>query len=257
MRDVEPYSALAAGYDLIMEHVEYEEWAGLVFELLETWGEGIGTVLELGCGTGSLALELQPLGDYRYIGTDRVESMLAVARAKARFDGADIRFEVADFTDFRMESPVDAVLLLFDGLNYLLETEGITRLLSCVFGALRPGGLFIFDLSTPANSLNNAEYFEDEGGEDEFSYRRMSRYDAESRIHATTFEFESQGQAFREVHLQRAYELDDIRPLVDAAGFETLAVLDGFTHDEATFETERAHWVVRRPIAPSPPSTAL
>lgn len=241
------YRALAAGYDLVMEHVEYEDWAELVQSLLKRWGEDVETILELGCGTGSLALALQPLGDYRYAGTDRVEEMLKVAREKADLEGAEIQFEQADFTDFAVDVPVDAVLLLFDGINYLLEPEPIVRVMDCVYAALKPGGLFVFDLSTPANSINNAAYFDDEGEEDEFSYRRRSSYDAATRLHHTTFNLVIEGESYREEHVQRAWEIEAIRPLVEAAGFEVVALLDGFESRPATADTERAHWVVRRP----------
>lgn len=242
------YRALAAGYDLVMEHVDYEDWAEFVQGLLERWGDGVETILELGCGTGSLALALQPLGDYRYAGTDRIEEMLDVAREKAAFEGAEIQFEQADFTDFAVDIQVDAVLLLFDGINYLLEPEPISRMLACAFAALRPGGLFVFDLSTPANSINNADYFDDEGEEDAFSYRRRSSYDAAKRLHRTTFDLVIEGESYREEHIQRAWEIDEIRPLVAAAGFEILALLDGFERRPATAATERVHWVVRRPV---------
>ncbi len=250
--EVPAYRALAAGYDLVMEHVEYDEWAGYVHELLQDFGDGVESILELGCGTGSLSLALQPLGAYRYAGTDRVEEMLHVAREKAGMEGADIDFQAADFTDFAVDRPVDALLLLFDGINYLTGETALRDLFGCAFRALRPGGMFVFDLSTPANSINNAEYFDDEGEEDGFRYRRRSAFDAATNLHRTTFDLEIEGERYREVHLQRAWPIEEVRPLVLESGFEILAVLDGFDRDPAGPDTERAHWVVRRPRGGTP-----
>ena len=132
---VPPYSVLAAGYDVVMEHVEYDLWADYVHELIETHRPGAETVLELACGTGSLAFELQPLGPYRYAGTDGSEDMIRVARAKADVYGADVQFEVADFTNFRVDTPVDVLILLYDGLNYLLEEDRIRDLFRCAYDA--------------------------------------------------------------------------------------------------------------------------
>lgn len=258
MTPTPPYTALAAGYDLVMAHVEYDAWAEYVLDLLDRHAPRTASVLELGCGTGTLALELQarapaftgrPRG-FRYLGTDGSEAMIRVARAKARLAGrqaGDLRFEVADFTAFAVPEPFDAALLLFDGLNYLLEPEPIAALLAQVHAALRPGGVFLVDQSTPANSLHNAPYFEDEGAADAFAYVRTSRYDPASRLHTTTFELTVEGKAFREEHVQRAYDREEVEALVAASPLEVVAAYDGFTLEPPHADSERIHWVLRRP----------
>jgi SAM-dependent methyltransferase len=249
-REMPPYSVLAAGYDVVMEHVDYAFWAEYVHGLIRAFHPEAQTVLELGCGTGSLALELAPRGPYRYAGTDAVPEMIRVARAKAEMAGADLQFEVADFTNYRVGTPVDVVLLLYDGLNYLLETDPIRSLFRCTYDALKPGGLFLFDQSTPANSENNEALFEDAGAYDAFRFRRRSRYDRETRLHTTTFELTVTGRSFLETHVQKAYTPGEIRALVEEAGFEVAAAYDGFSQREADEDSERIHWVVHRPAAP-------
>jgi len=253
-----PYSALAAGYDLVMEHVDYALWADHVLDLLESFAPDATALLELGCGTGTLALEIQEHapeftgrpGGFRYLGTDAAERMVAVAREKARYVGrraGDLRFDVADFTTFAVDEPFDAVLLLYDGLNYLLEEAQIAALLARVHDALRPGGVFILDQSTPANSINNAAYFTDEGEADGFAYARRSHYDAEARLHTTEFDLTVQGETFHERHVQRAYTLEEVRAVVAASPLAEAAAFDEFSLEPATAETERVHWVLRRP----------
>jgi SAM-dependent methyltransferase len=253
-----PYSALAAGYDLVMEHVDYALWAEHILDLLESFAPETMSLLELGCGTGTLALEVQahareftgrPAG-FRYLGTDAAEPMVRVAREKARYAGrqaGDLRFDVADFTAFTVEEAFDAVLLLYDGLNYLLEEGQIAALLARVHDALRPGGVFVLDQSTPANSINNKPYFTDEGEADAFAYVRRSHYDREARIHTTEFDLTVQGETYHERHVQRAYTLGEIRALIAASPLEEAAAFDGFSFEPATEETERVHWVLRRP----------
>ena len=243
---VPPYSVLSAGYDVVMAHVDYQLWAEYVHGLLRRHAPAARDVLELGCGTGSFALALQSLGDYRYAATDRSEEMLHVARAKAELEGADVQFEVADFTDFRADPPVDAIVLLYDGLNYLLEMEQVTAVLRCAFTSLRPGGIFLFDVSTPANSENNAAYFEDRGEESEFSYVRTSRYDRDRRLHVTRFELTVSGTSSVEEHVQRAYAMEEIEALVAETGWEEAHAYDGFSTAPATGRTERIHWVLKK-----------
>ncbi len=246
-KSVSPYSALAAGYDVVMEHVDYAFWADYAHRLLTQHHPGVRTVLELGCGTGSLALELQPLSDYRYAATDAVPEMIRVARAKAELQNAPIQFAVADFTDFRTDPPVDALVLLYDGMNYLLEAAAVLDLFRCAFDALTPGGLFLFDQSTPTNSINNEPYFEDVNETEGFAYRRLSRYDRERRRHVTAFELTVEGETYREEHVQRAYTFAEIQALLRQTDFEALAAYHNFSMRPATEASERIHWVLRLP----------
>lgn len=248
-----PYSALAEGYDFVMRHVDYEGWAAHAHGLLQRHRPGARRLLELGCGTGALALCLQPLGPYRYTATDASAAMIRRARAKAQAAAeADVAFAVADFTSLRLidvgaEAPFDAAVLLYDGLNYLLEEEAVAALFAGVARALRPGGVFLFDQSTPANSLGNADHFGDEGERDGFAFVRRSRYDAEARLHTTTFEVTRAGATTRERHVQRAYAPREIRALLDASPLEAVAAYDGFSKGPALEGSERVHWIARRP----------
>lgn len=245
--DTAPYSALAVGYDLVMQHVEYDVWAAYVHRLLGNHGRNIETVLELGCGTGSLALQLQPLGDYEYIGTDRSPQMIRVARIKAEDAGETLRFEQLDFTSYEVSRPVDAVILLYDGLNYLLEPEHVRSMMASTRDALRPGGVFCFDQSTPHNSVRHGKEFEDAGEADGFAFIRHSHYDPETRLHTTTFDITIDDRHYHEEHVQRAYTVDEVRRIVEAVGFEPVAAYDNFSFDSATSSSARVHWVARRP----------
>lgn len=240
-----PYSALAAGYDFVMRHVDYEGWAAYAHHLLQKHHAGARDLLELGCGTGALARHLQPLGPYRYTATDGSAAMIRRARQEAC--ATDVAFGVADFAAFRTEDPVDAVVLLYDGLNYLLREEAVAALFACAARALRPGGVLLFDQSTPLNSLNNAEYFEDEGAREGFAFVRRSYYDAEARLHTTTFEVTRGGRTVCERHVQRAYTPREIRALLDASPLQAVAAYDGFTEAPAVEGSERVHWIARRP----------
>jgi SAM-dependent methyltransferase len=245
--EVLPYSAIAPGYDLIMEHVSYEHWAVFTDKLLHDVHPNPHRILELGCGTGSFAVALQPLRDYDYLGTDRSPEMIAQARRKAEAARIPARFEVQDFTRYAVERPFDASILLYDGLNYVLEPAGLDALFACTFAALSPGGVFFFDQSTPTNSINNEAFFEDEGEADDFTYVRGSHYDRASRLHTTTFEVRAGGQSYFEKHVQRAYTVAEVKAPVERAGFEVVSAFDGFTTEAATDRSERIHWVIRRP----------
>ena len=125
-------------------------------------------------------------------------------------------------------------------------SKRVKALLRCAYASLKPGGLFLLDQSTPANSINNADYFEDEGRAPHFTYLRRSQYDEASRLHTTTFDLSIGGEHFHEQHVQRAYDIGEIRALVLATSFDEVAAYDDFSTAPATEASERIHWVLRR-----------
>lgn len=244
MSEVPAYSRLAAGYDAVMAHVDYEVWAEHIHEMLRRHAPRTRSILELGCGTGAFARALQPLGTYDYRATDGSDAMIAVARQRA--GDRPIAFSVADFLDPIVGPPADAILLLYDGLNYLLELEEVATLFEHVHDALAPGGVFIVDQSTPANSLNHADGFDDAGETDAFTYVRSSAYDPDRRLHTTTFRLTDPSGEILETHVQRAYEMQEIARLLEASRLDIVAAYDDFELAPADASTERIHWVARR-----------
>jgi SAM-dependent methyltransferase len=257
-------AALAEAYETVMAHVDYPRWASYAHDLLQAHASpkrgplGPRRLLELGCGTGALARHLQPRGPYRYLATDASEAMLDVARRKARAQSLPLRFQPARFTRVaddlaEGEAPFDAALLLYDGLNYLLEERRVRRLLAEVARVLRPGGLFLFDHATPANSADGPdpfEYegvFEDERFEDacEGRYWRTSRYDPGARLHHTTFELSGPAGSRTERHVQRVYDPGEVRALLHRSPLAPVAAYDGLTTDPATPQSHRVHWLAR------------
>lgn len=244
MSEVPAYSHLAAGYDAVMAHVDYEAWAEHIHTMLRRHAPRTRSILELGCGTGAFARTLQPLGDYAYRATDGSEAMIAVARQRTL--DLPISFSVANFLDPIDGPPADAILLLYDGLNYLLELAEVATLIRHVHDALAPGGVFIVDQSTPANSLNHTDGFDDAGETEAFTYVRSSAYDSERRLHTTTFRLTGAEGESTETHVQRAYAMDEIERVLEASPLEIVAAYDEFDLVPADVSTERIHWIARR-----------
>jgi SAM-dependent methyltransferase len=246
-----PYDALAEGYDAVMAHVDYDRWAAYLHMLIRRHADAPERVLELGGGTGSLAVRLQPLGDYDYLLTDGSEAMLDRARRKVAGADRPIRCAQAEFTAFTpasigLDPLADAAVCVYDGLNYLLDVDALAAFFERVHDALRPGGIAVVDQSTPANSEERNDDFVDEGSRDDFSYVRESHYDPDTRRHETIFTLTVDGQHRTERHVQRAYARTEVLTLIDASPLSVEAAYDAFTTDPAHDESYRVHWVLRR-----------
>jgi SAM-dependent methyltransferase len=92
--------------------------------------------------------------------------MCRIARARARAAGAAVRVLRADMRTFRLPAPVDLVLCEFASLNHVPARRDLARVARAVMRALRPGGLFLFDVNTPLSlkeQYAGTYWFEDPG----------------------------------------------------------------------------------------------
>ena len=256
MKSVRPYSELARVYDAVMDHVEYDAWADYILHLMDSWDAARNTdtqphprsVLELGAGTGLLTLELLDQSNVHMTATDASEDMLKLAASRLDEFPERSSVQVLDFANgwAAMDGSFDVILLLFDGFNYLLDESQVGTMLQGVADHLNDGGLFVFDQSTPHNSINNAEFFEDEGELEGAEYVRRSSFDEERNLHTTEFDIQTQDGSFHETHVQRAWTMEETNALLKAVPLSLVAAYDGFSLDPAESESERIHWVLRR-----------
>ncbi len=109
----------------------------------------LGRHLDLGCGTGTLAILMAEAG-WKVIGLDLSEAMLAQAKQKAQDAGQAVEFVQQDMRHLRVAEPVNLVTAFYDTLNHLLFAEDVEATFRGVARALVPGGLFVFDVNTEA-----------------------------------------------------------------------------------------------------------
>ncbi len=98
-------------------------------------------VLDICCGTGYLAALLETRG-FRVTGVDDSPEMIRYARENAPRS----EFLLADATDFRLPAEFDAAVSTFDSLNHLLSCDALLAAFRNAAAALKPGGLFGFDM---------------------------------------------------------------------------------------------------------------
>jgi SAM-dependent methyltransferase len=115
-------------------------------EDLGLWRElaGAGPVLDLGCGTGRVALDLAARG-VPVVGLDRDAVLLAALRARAA--GLPVETVCADARDFDLGRRFAVVLAPMQTVQLLGGPEGRARFLRCAGAHLEPGGLFALALA--------------------------------------------------------------------------------------------------------------
>lgn len=121
-------------------------WSGAaeaVLGWLRERGIDSGTVVDLGCGGGEWLGRLTEEG-YDAVGIDASPEMIRMARKRA----PRARLVAGSFADVELP-PCDAVTSLGEPLNYLPGQRELRRTIRRVARALRPGGVFVFDVRHP------------------------------------------------------------------------------------------------------------
>ncbi len=135
-------------YDLIYKDKDYAGESAFVSKILREHGDEIGSIAELGCGTGQHACLLADIG-YTVHGIDRSAGMVALAQQRKQqmiIDRASrISFLEADIRDYQDTRKFDAVISLFHVMSYQTSNDDIASAFATAKRLLRSGGIFLFD----------------------------------------------------------------------------------------------------------------
>ncbi len=211
-------------------------------------------MLDLACGTGTLALSLAGEG-WHALGLDSSPAMIAQARAKAA--GATLAgsasFRLGDMrraADVVGAASFDLVTCTYDSLNYMTSADDLLACFGSAAQALAPGGLFIGD-------MNTRHFLEFDWGEcavreqEGFVQVEQSHFDpatATSTMVLTGFvgDDDEGYERFDETHVERAYPAAQVEDLLARAGLTVEARYDSFTTSSPGPRAQRIFWAARR-----------
>lgn len=237
------YDALAASYDGLMVDGSYLKRADWLERLFKKSRIPVESVLDLACGTGTIACLLAQRG-YQVIATDQSEEMLAQASAKAAMleERAPL-FLLQSMPRLRLAEPVDTVVSTVDSLNYLTRERDIRETFLRVHRWLKPGGQFIFDVNSPYKLRRmDGQMYMDET-EDSFCVWRTF-FSEKTRVctyQVDLFRLNEDGSWDRdfEEHRERAWTEEELRLFLADAGFAQVIVTGDLTMKAPREEEDR------------------
>ena len=196
-----------------------------LLRLLAKSGVHNGLVVDLGCGSGIWARALTDAG-YDVLGIDLSPAMLKLARKKA----PEAKLLHSSYLDASLP-PCAAVTSIGECLGYRFDENNrfpaLRRLFNRVHDALRPGGIFVFDLAAPGRGSGPSQ--RNFQGAD---WAMLVAYDEAKRQRILTRRitiFRKIGSTYRrgdEIHRLDLYNPSDVVAALRQVGFKVRRLLD-------------------------------
>lgn len=246
------YSVLAPVYDRLNDTVDYSLWADFIEKSFERFaGKKISSVLDMGCGTGSMTIELARRG-YDMTALDLSEEMLAEADQRLRDEGFDsVLFINGDMSSFELYGTVDAVVCCLDGINHLEDREDLYACFALVANYLEKGGVFVFDVNTPyrfKTTYADRDYILEDDGVMCCWRNRLNKKGDVVDFCLTVFEENEDGTWTRTdgIERERAYGMRSLKNALGKFGLEIVSVCADYDFSDPVPQTERWYITARK-----------
>lgn len=246
MPEADSFNKIAPYYDELMAPVPYHEWVEYTKLLLAMLESTPRTMLDVCCGTGIMCERLLK-EEYVMSGFDLSAAMIAKAREKALAEGLDVTYWVDDARNFKAPTQYDSAICLFDSLNNITEPAGLQSALKSVARCLKPGGAFIFDLNTEFAFTTRMFNQRNLAKKAKVRYDWKGDYDPETRLITVDMTFWIGDEEFKEIHVQRAYDMEEVMPMLEEAGFEVIRAFNSYTLDRPRRSSDRIHYACLLP----------
>jgi len=204
------YDKFSKYYDQFLDLDLYETY----YKLIKKYKKK-GTVIDLGTGTGILAIKLAK-EDFFVTATDISTRMLEMAYNNALLAKTDVKFYVHDILE-SLNQPYDLLLMSSDVINYLSDESDIKKAFKNVHDAMDKHSIFIFDFLKLEylESLDN--YSENIDLGDTFIKWNITKTEVENQvIHTLKMNDDV------ETHIQTTFELKKYKELLNSENIKVL-----------------------------------
>jgi SAM-dependent methyltransferase len=221
------YDLLATFYDAFIDPVVYEKY----LHLLDKY-TSLGSVLDIGCGTGTLSLEMAKRG-YKVTATDLSEDMLQIVDYRAKSENVELEIGVYDMLD-PILTQFDIVVASMDVINHLADLEDVEFGFTNIYRSLNANGFFIFDVLS-AEYIDMLDGYVEEDSHFKFHWESHKGKEDHSIVHTITMKMNGKNQ-----------EVKIYEQTYDLSMYEQIARKVGFTIMETISMPERTLYVMQK-----------
>ncbi|MBN2540103.1 MAG: class I SAM-dependent methyltransferase [Bacilli bacterium] len=221
------YDLLATFYDSFIDPEVYDEYIKLINEYTS-----IGSVLDIGCGTGTLSIEMAKAG-YNVVATDLSEEMLQIVSFRAKEEDVELEIAMYDMLD-PIEFLFDTIIASMDVINHLTDLEDVEFGFTNIYNSLKQNGIFIFDVLS-AEYIDALDGYKEKDEEYHFSWESHKGDKPHSILHTIKVEVDGSEEE------STIYEVTH-----DFAEYERIFTKVGFTQLDKIILPERTIYVLHK-----------
>ena len=217
------YSHLAKWFEYLNDDCDYENWSQYLILKLQRFPVCVG--LDVGCGGGWFTRAFQRQG-YRMTGLDVSAEMLDFAQETAMKQGIRSEYLLGDISKMKLPQRFDFATAINDCVNYIPK-EKLRTAFKNVRGALKKGGIFLFDISSEKKIKEKIANTVSVDDRDEITYLSFNRAETDGvTMEVTLFAKRADGAFDRldETHRQYIYKEEEILSALEECGFHVLEV---------------------------------
>ncbi len=224
------YVNLAKWFEYLNDDCGYENWSQYLIGKLKKYP--VKTGLDVGCGGGWFTRAFSREG-FSVTGLDKSCQMLDFAQSKAMEEGVRGEYILGDIACMKLPKRFDFASAINDCVNYIPKHK-ILSAFKNIGGALKKGGVFLFDISSPRKfneKIANTVCVDDR---EEITYLAFNRVCGdEVTMDVTLFSRGADGKYERadETHVQYIYTEAEIATALEKAGF-SLVEAEGYLGEE-------------------------
>lgn len=240
------YDLFSQYYDSLTLNAEYQKRADYCDKILKQNGINYGILLDLGCGTGSMCIEMNDRG-YDVIGIDISVGMLMKAREKCF--GKDILLLNQSMDNLDLYGTVDCCISILDCINHLPDRKSVQKCFKDVSLFMNHKGIFIFDVNTIYKHkkilANNSFVIEN----DTVFCAWQNTLNKDNSVDINLDFFYRDGEIYyrdSESFREQVYSDSEISEMLTEAGFDIINIFDDLTFNEVKETSEKAVFVCRK-----------
>jgi ubiquinone/menaquinone biosynthesis C-methylase UbiE len=224
------YDKFGRYYNLIYDSFyDYDKECDNLEDLFTKFLKGHpGNILDVGCGTGSHAMELARRG-YHVTGIDISSVMIKEAKKKAKEASLECEFFVMDMRELDIDKEYDCAICMFGSFDYLTTKRDLGRFLRRLSKVLSEDSIFVFEFwnfNAAQPEFKSWLKVKDEN----MNLIRLaeSKLNERTKINTLNMEFfifnvDENVESFTETHRLRCYTVSEIKSLFLDYGFKIIA----------------------------------